>query len=116
MLALSLSLLDSSFLTGLSSRNSTSSLFRADSIGTVHRAVRVSIDCIGLVCVDLHVFFVFLVFFHLSPSFPFDSLGHSRDRATIGVLDLIIWYQQPLVSADLTLHPPNFVSRKFSKK
>ena len=39
-----------------------------------------------------------------------------RDRATHGVLDLIIWYQQLLVTADLTLHPPDFVSRKFPKK
>jgi len=53
--------------TDLSLRDSTSSLSRGDSIGVVHRATRVSIDCIGLVCV---VFFAFFVFFRLSLSFP----------------------------------------------
>ena len=60
--------------TDLSLRDSTSSLSRGDSIGVVHRATRVSIDCIGLVCVrEFIVFFVFIVFFafSLSPSFGF---------------------------------------------
>ena len=61
-------------LTNLSARNSTVRLFRVDSIGVVHRATGVSIDCIGLVCVrEFLVFFVFIVFFafSLSPSFGF---------------------------------------------
>jgi hypothetical protein len=50
------------------------------------------------------------------PIFPLGFEVNPRDRATHGVLDLIIWYQQLLVTADLTSHPPDFVPRKFSKK
>ena len=56
-------------LTDLSLRDSTARLSRVDSIGVVHRATGVSIDCIGLVCVrEFLVFFVFIVFFALSLS------------------------------------------------
>ena len=50
------------------------------------------------------------------PPFPLWILVKPQDRATQRVLDRIIWYQQPLVSADLTFHPPDLPSNFFSKK
>ena len=85
----------------------------------VHRATEVSIGCIGVcVCVSLGVPRVHRVLRVLRalPPLPLDFGVKLRDLATPGVLDLIIWYQKLLVTADLTLHPPDFVSRKFSKK
>ena len=62
------------------------------------------------------VFIVFIVFFVFFLFPPFRFRVNSQDRATNGVLDLIIWYQQLLVTADLTPHPSNFVSKKFPQK
>ena len=90
-----------------------------DSIGVVHRATGVSIGCIGLVCVRESRSSSCSSCSSCSSRFPISPLGfevNPRDRATHGVLDLIIWYQQLLVTADLTSHPPDFVPRKFSKK
>ena len=89
-----------------------------DSIGVVHRATEVSIGCIGLVyvresrssscssCSSCS---------SRSPIFPLGFEVNPRDRATHGVLDLIIWYQQLLVTADLTFHPLDFVLENFPK-
>ena len=81
--------------------------------GGKHRVYRVCV-CVSLGVPRVHrrVLRVPRVF----PSLPLGFEVNPRDRATHGVLDLIIWYQQLLVTADLTPHPPDFVSRKFSKK
>ena len=87
--------------------------------GVVHRATRVSIVVSGwcaCVCPRVHRVHRVLRVLRVLPLFPIRFRVNSQDRATNGVLDLIIWYQQPLVSANLTPHPPNFVSKIFPKK
>ena len=87
-----------------------------DSIGVVHRATGVSIGCIGLVCVREYRCSSCSSCSSRSPTFSPWISGQPQDRATHGVLDLIIWYQKLLVTADLTFHPLDFVPRKFFKK